>query len=401
MKIGFEMLILDASQRLRWVGLWNQFAILFKSFSFICFACLGWTHIVAASNVLAQEQDLPVIGKPLTDAQAVSLANLALKGMDQEYPNKPSNVMADVADVVSPKVLHPAFYGCFDWHSSVHGHWMLVRLLKTQPDFSIEAKVRENLASHLTQENIAQETAYFLKKESKSFERMYGWAWYLRLVDELETWDDPQAKQWRSNLQSLEQHLVQATLDYLPKLSYPIRTGVHPNTAFGLAFIRDYAVTVKNQRLIDLIDQRSKDYFLADRNYPAAYEPSGEDFFSAALNEADLMRRVLSAEEFAVWLEGFMPSLEPAAIGDLLKPVSVSDITDGKLVHLAGLNLNRAWTLRGISSALPEQDSRRERLELSAAQHTSVGLSYVFTGDYAGEHWLGTFAVYVLTNVGL
>lgn len=346
-----------------------------------------------------QKMDLPKIGAPLTDKQAVELAGLALNGMDQEYPNKPGNVMSGPESVRSPKEMHPAFYGCFDWHSSVHGHWKLVRLLKTQPGLSIAKEIREKLDSHLTAENIQTELAYFQEPDNKSFERMYGWAWYLRLVQEVHQWNDPDSQRWRENLRPLEEHLVQATQDYLPKLTYPIRTGVHPNTAFAMGQVRDYAVAVDNQELVKLIDQRARDYYLNDTNYPANYEPSGEDFFSAALNEADLMRRVLSPAEFSEWLSRFLPADQNH--DRLLQPVSVSDITDGKLVHLAGLNLNRAWTLRGIASVLKETDPQYSIFQQAAREHTEVGLSYVFTGDYAGEHWLGTFAVYVLTNSGL
>ena len=346
--------------------------------------------------------DLPKIGQPLTDQQAVDLANLALKGMDQEYPNKPSNVISGPEGVRSPKEMHPAFYGCFDWHSSVHGHWMLVRLLKTQPNFSAAKEVRDKLDKHLTRDNIEAEVAYFREPDNKSFERMYGWAWYLRLVQELHQWpEDADAQRWRENLRPLEEHLVSLTHDYLPKLAYPIRTGVHPNTAFALGQTRDYAVAVGNQELVELIDQRSKDYFLADKNYPASYEPSGEDFFSAALNEADLMRRILPAEEFSRWLKDFLPTEHPEQLENLFRPVSVSDITDGKLVHLAGLNLNRAWTLRGVASVLQPDDPQYAVIQNAAREHTEMGLKYVFTGDYAGEHWLGTFAVYVLTNSGM
>lgn len=346
--------------------------------------------------MFAQENQRP---SGLTDEQAARLAGLALKGLDQEYPNKPGNVLASARDVRPPRELTPAFFGCFDWHSSVHGHWMLVRLLKVQPDFSRAQEIRDRLEQHLTLANIQAETKHFQQPEHKSFERLYGWAWYLRLVAELHQWEDPQGQRWRENLRPLEEHLVAATLAFLPKQAYPIRTGVHPNTAFGLAQIRDYAVAVKNQGLIEMIDQRSRDYYLADRNYPIEYEPSGEDFFSAALNEADLMRRVLGPEEFADWFAKFIPDLERPAVERFLTPVSVTDITDGKLVHLAGLNFNRAWTLQGVVQALPASNPLRNRLARAAAEHTQAGMEYVFTGDYAGEHWLGTFAIYVLTEV--
>lgn len=365
----------------------------------IVFLAVLWMAAILGSPMLMFAQEKRTTAN-LTDEQASQLAGLALKGLDQEFPNKPANVLAGPQDVRSPREFSPAFYGCFDWHSSVHGHWMLVRLLKVQPNFSRAQEIRDRLEQHLTLENIQVETKHFQHPEHKSFERLYGWAWYLRLVEELHTWDDAQGQRWRENLKPLEDHLVAATLDFLPKQAYPIRTGVHPNTAFGLAQIRDYAVAVGHQPLLDLIDQRARDYFLADRNYPIEYEPSGEDFFSAALNEADLMRRVLPPAEFAPWFEGFIPEFDRPAVERFLTPVSVTDITDGKLVHLAGLNFNRAWTLRGILSQMSESSPARARLEQAAVAHTNTGMEYVFTGDYAGEHWLGTFAIYVLTNVG-
>jgi hypothetical protein len=352
--------------------------------------CLG-----SDSSMFAQEK----LASQLTDEQAAQLAGLALKGLDQEYPNKPANVLAGPQDIRSPREFSPAFFGCFDWHSSVHGHWMLVRLLKVQPNFSRAQEIRDRLEQHLTLENILAETKHFQQPEHKSFERLYGWAWYLRLVTELHTWDDAQGQRWRANLKPLEDHLVAATLEFLPKQAYPIRTGVHPNTAFGMAQIRDYAIAVGHLALVELIDRRARDYFFEDRNYPIEYEPSGEDFFSGALNEADLMRRVLPSAEFEQWFENFLPQLERPSAERFLTPVSVTDITDGKLVHLAGLNFNRAWTLQGILASLPESSSARTRLELSAEEHIKAGMEYVFTGDYAGEHWLGTFAIYVLTNV--
>ncbi len=371
-------------------------------------SCLGTLAMSSPQPVPDSSPTPPLAGdsatrprQDLTDEQAAGLARLALKGLDQEYPNKPSNVLAGPADVRSPREMCPAFYGCFDWHSSVHGHWMLIRLLKLQPNFSLAAEIRGRLDQHLTLENIQAETRHFQQPEHKSFERLYGWAWYLRLVTELHTWDDPQGQAWRQNLRPLEDYLVAATLEFLPKQAYPIRTGVHPNTAFGLAQIRDYAVAVGHTALIELIDARARDYYAADIDYPVGYEPSGEDFFSAALNEADLMRRVLPTAEFAAWWGRFLPDLQRPAVQRFLTPVAVTDVTDGKLVHLAGLNFNRAWTLRGVALTLPDTHPDRARLLQSAEQHTRAGWEYVFTGDYAGEHWLGTFAVYVITEVAV
>jgi hypothetical protein len=336
----------------------------------------------------------------ILDTQAASIAKLALDGIHRQYPNKPSNVLVGPADVLSPKELHPAFYGCFDWHSSVHGHWTLVRLLKTNPMHALAQTSRERLDQSLTKENIDAETAYFRVKENRSFERMYGWAWLLRLVAELHTWDDPQARQWLETLKPLENEIVALTLGYLPRLSNPIRTGVHPDTAFALGQTLDYARTVGNLELAQAVEKRSREYYMNDRNYASQYEPSGEDFFSPSLNEADLMRRILPAKDFETWLNLFLNPSDPEAHTKLLTPVVVSDLTDGKLVHLAGLNLSRAWTLDAISQTLPENGTWKDRFASSAQAHRDAGLAYVFSGHYEGEHWLGTFAVYALTGVG-
>lgn len=336
----------------------------------------------------------------ILDTQAASIAKLALDGIHRQYPNKPSNVLVGPADVLSPKELHPAFYGCFDWHSSVHGHWTLVRLLKTNPNHALAQTSRERLGQSLTKENIDAETAYFRIKENRSFERMYGWAWLLRLVAELHTWDDPQARQWLETLKPLENEIVALTLGYLPRLSNPIRTGVHPDTAFALGQTLDYARTLGNLELAHAVEKRSREYYMNDRNYASQYEPSGEDFFSPSLNEADLMRRILPAKDFETWLNLFLIPSDPGAHTKLLTPVVVSDLTDGKLVHLAGLNLSRAWTLDAICQSLPENGTWKDRFADSAQAHRDAGLAYVFSGHYEGEHWLGTFAVYALTGVG-
>ncbi len=341
---------------------------------------------------------LPKLGQPLSDAQVEAFAQLALKNIHREYPNKTGDVLAGPEAVKSPKALHPAFYGCFDWHSSVHGHWMLVKLLKDYPQHPACKSIRDNLAINLTKQNLDAELAYFSAKEHKSFERTYGWAWYLKLVAELDGWDDDQGREWRSSLKPLESLLVQRTLDYLPKLSYPIRTGVHADTGFGLAFILDYARSVDHEQLEKSIVERARSFYLEDRDYPTMYEPSGQDFFSSCLNEADLMRRVLVGDEFVQWFDNFLPNMRDGDGGNLLVPVEVSDVTDGYIVHLAGLDLSRAWCLQGIAESLPAGDSRVPMLEKSAAAHADKGFSYVFSGAYEGEHWLATFAVYLLAQ---
>lgn len=359
---------------------------------------LALAVLVPCAN-LGMAQDLPKLGDELTDEQVSLFAELALKNIDIEFPNKPSNVMAGPESVRSPKEMHPAFYGCFDWHSSIHGHWMLVRLLKLYPKCTVGDRIRASLNEHLTAENLAAETKYFRQKHNKSFERMYGWAWAFRLAAELHTWDDADGRRWRENLRPLEDLLVERTEAYLPLLTYPIRTGVHPDTGFALAQTLDYARTVGNTSLEELIVNRSRHYYLGDREYPFRYEPSGQDFFSSGLNEADLMRRVLPADEYAKWLTGFLGKLDDKRA--FLTPVDVSDVTDGKIVHLAGLDLSRAWCMQGIASALPEGDPRVEVLMQSARDHARVGFGYVFSGHYEGEHWLATFAIYTLTRVGM
>ncbi len=332
----------------------------------------------------------------LTPDQATLFAELALKNIDVQYPNKPSNVMAGPDEVLSPREMHPAFYGCFDWHSSVHGHWMLVRILRRFPEHALAERIRTSLHEHLTAENIEAEARYFQLPHNKSFERMYGWAWALRLVTELHDWDDADGRRWRDNLRPLEEVLVQRTLAYLPLLTHPIRTGEHPDTGFALGQALDYARTVGHEQLERIIVERSKAFYLQDRAYPFRYEPSGQDFFSSGLNEADLMRRVLEPRAFARWLDQFLPSdlSGPAFV----QPVTVSDVTDGKLVHLAGLNLSRAWCMRGVARALPPDDPRAAALQQLARAHARLGLGYVFSGHYEGEHWLATFAIYAITQ---
>ena len=346
----------------------------------------------------------PVPGQPLTDEQVTAFARLALEGIQCEYPNKPSDVVTDATDAArSPRDMHPTFYGCFDWHSSVHGHWMLIRLAKCYPQSSVVPQIRDLLGRQLTAEKIATEVAYFQLPHNHSFERMYGWAWALRLAAELHTWDDPQALQWAGNFRPLETRIVELTRGYLPRLTYPVRTGVHPDTAFALAQILDYARTVRDEELEQQVVTFCCQKYGSDHDYPAAFEPSGEDFFSASLNEADLMRRVLGETQYAQWLAAFLPDLgrSEGRTSNLLQPLEVSDVTDGKLVHLAGLNLSRAWTQQGILAALPADDRRREVLTASIRGHADAGLAYVFSGHYEGEHWLATFAVYLLSGSGL
>jgi hypothetical protein len=334
----------------------------------------------------------------LTEKQASHFAALALKCVTREFPNKPEHVINNASEVKGPKDLHPAFYGCYDWHSSVHGHWMLVRLLKMFPSLPESTQIRDALNANLTAENIQQEVAYMKQPNRQSFERTYGWAWALKLAEELHSWNDPDGKKWAANLQPLAETLSNSYRTFLPKQTYPIRTGVHPNTAFGLAFALDYAKAVGDRELESLLDERSRSYFANDADYPGAWEPGGEDFFSAALMEADLMRRVMMPREFATWFHRFLPGVAKGVPATLLQPAIVTDRADPKLVHLDGLNLSRAWCMRSIAKALPETDPARKVLSVSADKHASAALAHVASGDYAGEHWLASFAVYLLSN---
>ena len=337
------------------------------------------------------------LAKP-SEKQASAFARLALRGIRKEYPSKPADVLNSDRDVKRPREMHPAFYGSFDWHSSVHGHWMLVRLLRLFPKLPERKEARAVLGAHLTAKNLKAEADYFVAPNRKSFERTYGWAWLLKLAEELHRWDDPDGRAWSRNLKPLVDTIVARYLAFLPKQTYPIRGGTHPNTAFGLAFALDYARSAGHKPLRELVEKRSRDYFGKDRAIPAAWEPDGADFFSPSLMEADLMRRVLPALEFRSWLRGFLPELASGKPETLFVPARVSDRSDPQIVHLDGLNLSRAWCMRGIAGALPAEAPARKVLRDSAARHAEAALRHVASGDYAGEHWLASFAVYLLST---
>lgn len=361
----------------------------FILFTAACFFCLSSCQEKTSTSSTTSD---PVERLTIDLDLANELAELPIKCMTQEYPNKLGQVLASGDNLGEPHELHPAFYGCFDWHSAVHGHWMLIKLLKTFPNLEKADTIRQKLAINLTAENIAKEVEYFELPHEKSYERTYGWAWLLKLAEELHTWDDPQAKQWATNLQPLTDLIVQRYLDFLPKLLYPIRVGEHPNTGFGLSFAYDYAVTTNNKPLKALIEERAKTYFLNDANCPLSWEPSGFDFLSPCLEEADIMRRVLSPEAFKTWFDAFLPQLTKPDASFL--PGKVSDRSDGKLVHLDGVNLSRAWCLYGISAAIPEYT----HLTAMANEHLNFTLKNIAEDDYAGGHWLASFAIYALTN---
>lgn len=329
----------------------------------------------------------------ISEAHANRIVEMALEGLNREFPNKPGNLLKSAEDAQTPRELTPVFFGHFDWHSSVHGHWSLVRLMRLFPEAAWHEKVRAALSKKLTPEGLQKEAEYL--KANPSFERMYGWAWALRLGLELRALDDGQGRQWAENYRPVEEIIVANAKGYLPKLSWPIRCGFHPESSFALGQMIDWAAAAGDGGFKALVTSKAKGFYLKDVAYPVRYEPSGNDFFSPGLNEADLMRRVLSAQEYRIWLEKFFPAFD---LGNLATPVVVSDLTDGHLVHLVGLNFNRAWNFRGIAGAL-EGDLRARLLKVAEA-HEEAGLNDIFRGDYAGDHWLGTFAVYLLTGAG-
>src|ERR1017187_7164924 len=300
--------------------------------------------------------------------QAARFAALALDCVHKPYPNKIAHALNSDADVKPPRELTPAFYGCYDWHSSVHGHWLLVRLVRLFPQAPFGAEARRAVARSLTPANIAQEVVYLNANGRNTFERPYGLAWLLQLAAELKEFADPAVRQWSAALRPREQAVTARIAEWLPKLQHSIRTGEHNNTAFSMGLMLDYARVTGNTEFGGVVESRVRDYYLKDRNCPLAYEPSGEDFLSPRVD---------------------------------LEPTLVSDVTDGKAYHLAGLNLSRAWMLEGIVSRLPAADARRKPLTTLSGKLKAAGLESIKSEHYEGGHWLGSFAVYLVSGRGL
>jgi len=337
---------------------------------------------------------------PLDPAAAARFAELALSCVDREYPNKLSHVLAGAADARPPHELTPAFFGCFDWHSAVHAHWLLARLARLHPAAPFASQARAALARSLTAERLTGELVYLKRADRTSFERPYGLAWLLALGAELRRFDDPVVRAWAALLVPLEEVAVARLTGWLPKLRHPIRVGEHDQTAFALGLVHDHARIAGRGELRALVEARAQAFFGADEACPIGYEPSGQDFLSPCLAEADLMRRVLPPDRFATWLDRFLPGLRGAGEG-WLTPAEVPDRADPKLAHLDGLNLSRAWMLEGIASGLSPADPRGPALRAVAARHRAAALPAVTGEHYEGGHWLGTFAVYLTSGAGL
>ena len=336
-----------------------------------------------------------------SESEVGRFADLALECVHQEYPNKISHVLSGDQDVGSPRELTPVFYGCFDWHSSAHGHWLLTRLLRLYPQAEFSGPAETALNESFKADKVALEVVYVKHPQRASFERPYGVAWLLQLTAELREWDDSRAQRWLKALEPLEAALVANMESWLVKLAYPIRVGEHAQTAFAFGLFLDWARASERSDFTDLVSGKATEFYLNDRSCPMAYEPGGQDFLSPCLAEADLMRRVLDKQAYARWLTGFMPSIPVDGRDDWLQLAVVTDPTDGKLAHLDGLNISRAWMLEGMASGLPAEDPRLGALLGSAAMHKKSGLASVTGEHYEGGHWLGSFATYLQTSRGL
>jgi hypothetical protein len=364
---------------------------LFLAFPFFLFLACAEKEQKTEENTLPMSTEKPLQPAPKFDIkEATNLLELPMSCFDKEYPYKPGTVLETEDDVRPPKEIFPVFYGCFDWHSAVHGYWSMITLVKKFPELEESGRVREILKNTLSQENMDVETAFFNRKINASFERTYGWNWFLKLAEELYTWDDPLGQELYQNVQPLADLFVERYKEFLPKLVYPIRVGEHTNTAFGLTFAYDYAITTRENELRDLIKSRAKDFYLNDKNCPINWEPSGFDFLSPCFEEINIMRRVLDKEDFLSWLDQFMPQLQHKNY--ILEVGKVSDRTDGKLVHLDGLNFSRAWSLY----ALANQYEEYAHLKNVAHEHMNFSLPNLVDDSYEGGHWLGSFAIYAL-----
>jgi hypothetical protein len=333
-----------------------------------------------------------VQAQQLNIEQARKIFELPVKCIQVEFPNKMGETLGSPADLKRPLEARPIFYGCFDWHSSVHGYWSIIKLMKDFPELDMGDIVRDMLNQVITPQNVATEKAFFEDYNNRNFERTYGWAWFLTLQKELYTWQDADAQRWRATLQPLEDMLVSKYEAYLPKLVYPIRVGTHENTAFGLSLALDYARTMGNAEFERIICEHAVRLYRDDKNAPITFEPSGNDFLSPCLEEALLMSKVLNDSDYSQWLSNFLPAIFDKSFS--LKPGIVSDRTDGQLVHLDGLNFSRATCLYGMARKL----SALVHLRRIGDEHLTYSINNITNDDYMGSHWLGTFALYALSS---
>jgi hypothetical protein len=345
-------------------------------------------QVNAGLFVVQEQETMP----SLSLGEANRLAQLPIHCVETQYPYRLGQTLGSAEDLKQPMQMHPAFYGCFDWHSAVHGHWSMVSLLKKYPNNASSNKLRFLLKSHITKENINQEVEYFHGKHNKSWERTYGWAWLLKLAEELHTWEDPLARELENNLQPLTDLIAQRFAEFLPKLHYPIRVGEHPNTAFGMTFAHDYAVSVGDKNFAQIIEKHAMDFYSKDTNCPISWEPGGFDFLSPCLQEMSIMQRVMPEKKFLKWLKKFLPQLHKKKY-DLAVGI-VSDRTDGKLVHLDGVNFSRAWCLYDLANQFPQY----KHLQKVANKHMNQSMPYVVGDSYEGGHWLGSFVIYALNQ---
>ncbi|WP_372793726.1 DUF2891 domain-containing protein [Lutibacter sp.] len=325
----------------------------------------------------------------LNKKSASYLYHFAFDCIDQEYPNKLGQVLGDASYLKVPSELHPTFYGCFDWHSSVHGHWTLLNIIKEQPNFEFKEAILLKLQKNISKENILKEIRYFDDVHNKTFERTYGWAWLLKVAETLQDWDTKEANEMYDNLEPLVKLIEEKYIEFLPKLKYPIRVGEHPNTAFGMSFALDYAKKYAPE-LEKVIIEKAKEYYMNDKGCPITWEPGGFDFLSPCLQEASLMLKVLPKDEYVLWLDAFLPNFREHP-EDYLEVAEVTDRSDGKLAHLDGLNFSRAWCLYEIGIAL-----KNDKMLNLANKHFEYSYKKMDSGEYAGAHWLASFALYAM-----
>jgi Protein of unknown function (DUF2891) len=334
---------------------------------------------------------LTYLGAVLAE-NAEAYARVALANIEREFPHSEGIHQSEAGPVPRPRELHPAFYGSLDWHSCVEMHWVLVRLLRLVPEHVPKNEARAALDAHLSPEALVAEARFFADPDHRSAERPYGWGWALRLAAELSELDDPDAARWRANMQPLVEVIVDGLIEWLPKLTYPVRYGIHANPAFALSLALPFLET--HASLAEAVQAAALRWYLDDADYPAAWEPSAFDFLSPALAEAVLMASLL--EDFQAWFERFLPGIADGEPATLFQPVEVSDPNDGHIAHLHGLNLSRAWCFRRLAAALPDNDARGPVMLDAAERHAAASLDQAVDSNYHLEHWLPAYAVLYL-----